>query len=1108
MKKLSLIIGLALVMLTVSCSKDATSDINPSVKTTIGVEIDNSLSRTYIGEANAGVYPVLWSEGDKVAVNGVATAVDAKYVGTNSLQVEVTAAEEYKLGYPAELIAGDVLTISEVQKFVEGSFAVGSGVLVGYSTTADVTMKNLYGYLKFSVANAADVKGVTITTTGGEAISGTFAIDYKGATISPLAGKNIIRVTDVVAADGKATVVVAVPAGEYAQGFAVKVQDKNNGIMTKTLKSAGAVVEAGVIYNMPELAYAATATETLIMTAADLVDFVTLANGADGYAKWTNADGEVKFGADIDLTGVELPQIKSFAGTINAQGFALKNWNTKLAFIATLEETGVLKNLVIDESCSLTPDLTTTNQHIGLMVGYGLGLVEGCVNNADVTINSSVTVDDTRFGLIVASGYGHIKNCINNGDFICNFAVVDQYVYIGGLVGYYNPAGNFHGTTFIEDCINNGCVKVTVDDTPKRCTVGGLIGSTTLSVQYKTVDGKNEAVAVTNEGTISRCYNNGEVSYHINGLGSGTYANVGGIIGYAQATIIDCENTGKVSYTTPISTSESATRPAAGGIVGSTLFSIKNCVNRGEVFVHGTWSSAGTAGATAAGGQNHPNFGGIAGSVGHYSLTTTETLSNCVNYGNLTFKPMLTSDAGTRQYFGGIAGFSSVATNECYNYGSVYAEATGLYAYYGGVIGRAIEGAPISKCANYGKLTLKHDVSACSRADVFDGTSPVKSFYGGVVGYAQAVVLNSHNYGKGEYHTASMESCCGGTVGYGTKVAAISNCSNNEVLNCYLNHIVNVLSDYTGAEPYHYIGGVVGNGVANVSDVVNNEKGALNVYTNVGGDFGGVIGSATGNNVKLDNKAPITLDFTYLDRTLSNKVIMVGGVIAKNYSNTSTSKITVDKCNNSGKLTIKNYAYTDGFSYIGGIIGSNDGDGIASIANCTNTGDIDCDCPAAIRLGGVAAYTGCDLLNSRFAGTITAKRLAYVSASRHGSVGGLIGYTAQGITGGSVDCVINAEGEGAIAVGGVVGTSGSDTWTGTIIKADVTASADASCGLLLGGKVSSGNSTVKLGSTASPIYIYKSSKMNGSVIRADGNDRLSGMPEGAILNIVKLEYID
>ena len=77
MKKLSLIVGLALVMLTAACSKDAASDLNPSHKTILGVGIDNPQSRTYIGDANAdGTYPVLWSEGDKVAVNGEAIAVD------------------------------------------------------------------------------------------------------------------------------------------------------------------------------------------------------------------------------------------------------------------------------------------------------------------------------------------------------------------------------------------------------------------------------------------------------------------------------------------------------------------------------------------------------------------------------------------------------------------------------------------------------------------------------------------------------------------------------------------------------------------------------------------------------------------------------------------------------------------------------------------------------------------------------------------------------------------------------------------------------------------------------------------------------------------------
>ena len=104
MKRVSIIVCLALVMLTASCSKDATTDNNPSLKTTLGVAIDTPQSRTYIGDVNSdGTYPILWSEGDKVVVNGVVTTVDSKYVGTSSLTVEALVADEYKIAYPGEI---------------------------------------------------------------------------------------------------------------------------------------------------------------------------------------------------------------------------------------------------------------------------------------------------------------------------------------------------------------------------------------------------------------------------------------------------------------------------------------------------------------------------------------------------------------------------------------------------------------------------------------------------------------------------------------------------------------------------------------------------------------------------------------------------------------------------------------------------------------------------------------------------------------------------------------------------------------------------------------------------------------------------------------------
>jgi hypothetical protein len=256
----------------------------------------------------------------------------------------------------------------------------------------------------------------------------------------------------------------------------------------------------------------------------------------------------------------------------------------------------------------------------------------------------------------------------------------------------------------------------------------------------------------------------------------------------------------------------------------------------------------------------------------------------------------------------------------------------------------------------------------------------------------------------------------------------------------------------------------------------------------------------------LENKAPVTIDFSYLGEACANQ-IFVGGVIAKNYASDKNNKVKVSKCTNSAKVTIKNHACTGSFSYFGGVIGSNDS-GVGEISECVNTGDLEFDGPSAIRLGGVAAYVVCNLTNSSFEGKITAKRVKYVAADRMANIGGLIGYTAQGIVGGSVRCAIDAQGDEGILVGGVMGASGNDTWKGLYVDVDVTTSPGACLGLLLGGKVSGDNITVSIGTAASAVSIRKSSKLQGATIKANGTDPLSGMPQGAICKPVNVLYIN
>ena len=145
------------------------------------------------------------------------------------------------------------------------------------------------------------------------------------------------------------------------------------------------------------------------------------------------------------------------------------------------------------------------------------------------------------------------------------------------------------------------------------------------------------------------------------------------------------------------------------------------------------------------------------------------------------------------------------------------------------------------------------------------------------------------------------------------------------------------------------------------------------------------------------------------------------------------------------------------------------------------------------------------MTDSRFSGKITTKRVV-VSSSHFSSIGGLIGYTAQGIAGGSVDCVIDAQGDANLYCGGVIGVSGPDTWTGLTVKADVSAVTPSYCGLLIGG--ATGEYTVKLGNATDPISISKSSKLQGTTIKGDGSDALTGKPEMMKFTLVNLVYVD
>ena len=74
MKKMTkLFVAVALLFAGVACTTDATEDLGVVAAGQTEIALSLESSRTQLGEKADGVYPLYWSEGDKISVNGVAS---------------------------------------------------------------------------------------------------------------------------------------------------------------------------------------------------------------------------------------------------------------------------------------------------------------------------------------------------------------------------------------------------------------------------------------------------------------------------------------------------------------------------------------------------------------------------------------------------------------------------------------------------------------------------------------------------------------------------------------------------------------------------------------------------------------------------------------------------------------------------------------------------------------------------------------------------------------------------------------------------------------------------------------------------------------------------
>ena len=179
----------------VGCQVDTTSTPNTNVdgKTTLSISLESS--RTALGEKVGEEYPVVWSEGDRIIINGVASseaAIDPATPNRATFEILGELSMPYYITYPySEEFVGTTpkVVFPAEQVYAEGTFAQNHAPMCGYVAKQGdkVVLEHLSGVLRFPVkaaSNGAVLEKIVITSTDGIKLSGEFSVDCEKYSIS------------------------------------------------------------------------------------------------------------------------------------------------------------------------------------------------------------------------------------------------------------------------------------------------------------------------------------------------------------------------------------------------------------------------------------------------------------------------------------------------------------------------------------------------------------------------------------------------------------------------------------------------------------------------------------------------------------------------------------------------------------------------------------------------------------------------------------------------------------------------------------------------------------------------------------------------------------
>ena len=918
-----LFVAVAALLVGIACTTDTTENLGVAVGGHTEIALSLESSRTQLGEKVDNVYPLYWSEGDKISVNGVVSeALEASADGNESAVFTLNG----NVAYPYNIVSPAAEGISAVtsgcqavvfpatQSYVANNVDGNAVVMYGYAENGETPiLKHLTGVLRIAVKGQVTLSSLAVTSAKG-ALAGTYDVNCANGELVAQAGSTSDTVTmsfgEGLTLGTEATpIFVALPAGEYGL-VSVTLNTTEGEKMVVKFDTHDRDIAAGKVREFSEIGFVAN--------AGDEEDLFVIDSKEALIAFAANPTKSAKVTAAIDMSGVAWTPIDGFGQTFDGGNFAIKGLSAPLF----KNSNGVIKGVKLEDVNIVSNNTLVLGAVVCNLFANAdkTGVVENCSVSGTITINNST--------LILASSYDSLY----------------EVAHFGGVVG------SLHGGSIVN-CVNEA--KVQIDAVAKadnavviHSFVGGVVGcSSTValgdSVGYSSVRG---------------CENYGAINYHDTAIKQVLVPHVGGIVGATtkenQGEISNCSNYGAIDYNSTsgmIDTSLGIDGGLTmGGIVGSSYGVMENNSNYGILTISGGKPKGLHLGGVAGSispikfYNNHNHTSGIitvdksvlswsinvAGLVAEYvnnAAVDDESVDSCSNDGAIEVHASTDPAIAIGTYYYRVAGltcYQNFTIRNCENKANGDITVSGdvilarkndqpCYGVVGAMAYMTTAGSPYN-------IVNRGDVNVYTNVSVIDGITDdthCRLDIAGVAGYfTRSLIDGASNYGNitiGKPGVAQTIQANGIFIGgvSAHETASVDCVSINEGnVTIHDNVTLNSGKNIFVSTMHGYIGKVLGTNNTNKGELICN-----GTYT-VAGDgtyIGGVAGWMNGASItNVTNEGNVTFGGT------TSGSLYLAGVVGE-----TGAACTLTDVSNKGVVTDTKEAKNTGVTYLGGIIG-------------------------------------------------------------------------------------------------------------------------------------------------------------------------------------------